>query len=212
MTKWWRPGAAVLVMLLIAVLLPAGIGAARRNRAYLHLLHADAGAGPGTGDALFILRRSLRDGDWPTTRRMLDQAARPDRLAQLLVLLEADRRVKAHDFAGAKAALELVRVRPDNDPVLWYRLGDVYDRANLPEEAVQSYARGSAGDPAAPWTAGRYRTAMIYQRRQQWRPLVDLLAPLLAAASDAEILRNIESVQRATGVWQGAFLALGEAY
>lgn len=208
--KSWRLAAALLVVLV--VLLPAGINAARRNLAYLHLLHADADAGPESADPLLILRRALRDGDWTTTGRMLDQSARPDRLAQLLVLIEADRRVTARDVAGATAALDLVRARSDNDPILWYRLGDVYDRANHPEEAVESYARGSADDPAAPWTAGRYRTAMIYQRRQQWRPLVDLLAPLLAAATDAEITRNIESVQRATGVWQGAFLALGEAY
>jgi tetratricopeptide (TPR) repeat protein len=197
---------------MVIVLLVSGVDAARRNRAYLHLLHADAGAAPASADALLTLRRSLRDGDRAATETTLALVARPDRLAQLLVLHEADRRVTGRDVAGARAALDTLRARTDNDPVLWYRLGEVYERANLPEDAVQCYARGTAGDPAAPWTEGRYRTAMLYQRLKQWRPLVDLLGPLLTTASDAEIVRNIESVQRASGVWQGAFLALGEAH
>jgi tetratricopeptide (TPR) repeat protein len=209
MTMKWRAG---IVAVVILALVPWTIGAARRNRAYLHLLHAGAAAGPDGGDDLLVLRQAVERGDWPATERMLGRTSRPDRLAPLLVIHEADRRVKARDLPGARAALQTVRGVAGDDPIVWYRLAEVYERANFPEDAVQAYARSAASDPAAPWTEGRYRIAMIYQRQGKSQALVDLLAPLLRTASDQDIARNIESVQRGNGVWQGTFLALGEAY
>ena len=194
------------------MVLPATIGAARRNRAYLRLLHGDTREDASPADDLLVLRRSLSRGDWPTTQRMLARTSRPDRLAPLLVLHEADRRAKAGDREGARAALDTVRASGDYDSVVWYRVGEVYERANLPDDAVQAYARGAAGDPRAPWTEGRYRTAMVYQRYEKWQPLVDVLAPVLRSASDGDIERNIGSLERGGALWQGTLLALGLAY
>jgi tetratricopeptide (TPR) repeat protein len=95
---------------------------------------------------------------------------------------------------------------------LWYRLGEAYERTNSPEDAVKGYARGAAGDPTAPWTEGRHRIAMIYQRAEQWQPLADLLAPLLGIASDEDLGRPIQPRQLGGAVWQETFLALGNAY
>lgn len=207
--KWWRIGAAVL---LVALAAPAAINAARRNRAYLHLLHAGAGAGPGSSDALLILRRSLRDGDWPTAQRMLAQTAGPDRLAALLVLRDAERRVTARDADGARAALAIVGRQAGDDYVVWYRAGAAYERLGASAEAVQAYARGSAADPAAPWSEGRYRTAMLHQHDKQWQPLADVLEPILGSASDEDIARDVQPLVSGGAIWQGAFLALGDAY
>lgn len=192
-------------------MLPATIAAARRNRAYLHLLHGDAGLGSYAGDDLFVLRRSLLRADWATAERMLARTWRPDRLAALLVLNEAGRRVDARDVEGARAALGVVRTQAGSDPALWYRLGEMYERASAPGDAVAAYTRGAAVDPASPWTEGRYRIAMIYQHEQTWQGLVDLLAPVLMTATDEQVVRNIETLRAGGAVWQGTFLALGEA-
>ncbi len=53
---------------------------------------------------------------------------------------------------------------------------------------------------------------MIYQHQEKWQPLVDLLAPLLASASDADFGRPIQGFRTGEGIWQGTFLALGLAY
>jgi tetratricopeptide (TPR) repeat protein len=207
--RWLAAAAAALFAV---AMLPDAVGAARRNRAYLHLLHTGTVPEVGATDDLLTLRRSVQQGDWATTRAMLARTSRPDRLAPLIVLHEADRRVRAGDLAGARAALEALRSRGEYDSVVWYQLGTVYERANLPEDAVQAYARGAAIDPAAPWTEGRYRIAMIYQRQKKWQPLADALAPLVLTASDADLGRKIESVTGGGAVWQGTVLALGEAY
>lgn len=216
--RWLRLGTAVF---LIAAVLPGAMGAVRRNWAYLHLLHGDVGVGtdgavPASGgtraDDLLVLRRSLQRGDWITTERMLARTSGPDRLAPLIVLHEAGWRVNARDLDGARAALGIVSAQADGDSVVWYRLGEAYERTNSPEDAVQAYARGAASDPVAPWTEGRYRIAMIYQREEKWQPLADLLGPLLGTASDEDLGRTIQSLQSGGALWQGTFLALGQAY
>lgn len=205
----WRFAVAAIV---IAVALPATIGAARRNLAYLRLLHGNGSGGNYAGDDLYVLRRSLQRGDWPTAGRMLAKTSGPDRLAALLVIHEAGRRVTARDVDGARAALAIVTANAGSDPALWYRAGEIYERAGALRDAVAAYTRGAAVDPTAPWTEGRYRIAMIYQHEKNWQGLVDLLAPVLMTASDEELVRNIETLRAGGAVWQGTFLALGEAF
>lgn len=163
-------------------------------------------------DDLLGLRRALWRGDWPATERRLAATSGPDRLAALLVLHEADRRSSRNDFSGARAALDIVTAQTRDDIVMWYLLGQAYERARLPDDAVAAYGRGAAADPTSPWSEGRDRLAMIYQHQEAWQPLVDLLGPLLASASDTDFGRQTQ--QRSTGgaVWQGTFLALGQAY
>ena len=204
----WRFAAAAV---LIAVVLPATGDAARRNRAYLRLLHGDPSAADGATDDLLVLRRSLFQGDWATTEQMLARTSRPDRLAALLVLHEARRRVNARDLDGARAALAIVSAQAGQDPVLWYRVGEIHARSGAPKEAVAAYARGAAVDPSAPWSEGRYRTAMIHRHERNWQAVADLLAPLLTA-SDEVIARNVDSSQIGGAVWQEAFLPLGQAF
>jgi tetratricopeptide (TPR) repeat protein len=206
--RTWRFAAAAV---LIVVALPWTIGAARRNRAYLHLLHGDASAATGAADDLLALRSSLERGDWATAGQMLARTARPDRLAPLLVLHEADRRVKARDLAGGRAALSLVRAQAGRDSALWYRVGEIYERAAAAADAVAAYQYGTAVDPAGPWTYGRYRIAMIHQHEKRWQAVVDQLAPLLTA-SDQDIVRNIDASQLGGTIWQEALLPLGHAY
>lgn len=206
--RWWRPAAGLL---LLAAVLPASIDAARRNRAALRLLHGDASGAAGATDDLLVLRHALFQGDWTTAERMLERTARPDRLAALLVIHEADRRVKAGDLDGGRAALGTIRPDGEYDSVLWYRVGEVYERADRPADAVVAYTRGASRDPAAPWTEGRYRMAMMYQRQGKWQPLADLLA-LVGTASDEDLARGIESLRFGGAIWQGTLLALGEAY
>jgi tetratricopeptide (TPR) repeat protein len=208
---FFRSWLFAVAAIVIVVALPATIGAARRNLAYLRLLHGDAGGGASSGDDLFVLRGSLQRGDWMTAERMLLRTARPDRLAPLLVLHEADRRVKARDLEGGRAALALVSAQAGRDPALWYRVGEIYERAGAAGDAVAAHARGSASDPAAPWTYGRYRMAMIHQHEKNWQGVLDLLAPLMTAPDDV-IARNVDTSQIGGTVWQEAFVALGEAY
>lgn len=186
--------------------------AAQRNWAYLQLLHGDVGADAVEADELLTLRRALSRGDWTTTERMLARTSNPDRLAPLLVIHEAGRRADAGDLAGARAALATVRAQAADEPVVWYRLGEAYERAHQPEEAVQAYAHGASVDPSAPWTEGRYRIAMIFQRQTRWQAVVDQLAPVLGTASDADIARTVRVLQLGGGIWQEAYLSLGEAY
>jgi tetratricopeptide (TPR) repeat protein len=154
--KFFQSWRFVAAAVLIAVTLPWTIGAARRNRAYLHLLRGEASDAAYSADDLFVLRSSLERGDWATAGQMLARTARPDRLAPLLVLHEADRRVKARDIAGGRAALALVSAQAGSDPALWYRLGEIYERAAAAKDAVSAYARGTVFDPAGPWTYGRH--------------------------------------------------------
>lgn len=186
--------------------------AAQRNWAYLQLLHGDVGADVVEADDLLTLRRALSRGDWTTTERMLARTSNPDRLAPLLVIHEAGRRADGGDLAAALAALETVRAQAADEPVVWYQLGEAYERAKSPEDAVRAYAHGASVDPAAPWTEGRYRKAMIFQRQTKWQDVVDELAPVLGTASDVDIARTVRSLQLGGAVWQGAYLALGEAY
>jgi tetratricopeptide (TPR) repeat protein len=208
LTRSWRFIAAAV---LIAAALPATIGAARRNLAYLRLLHGGTGAPAYEGDDLFVLRTSLRRGDWASVEQTLARTSRPDRLAPLLVLHEADRRVAARDFDGGRAALALVTAQAGRDPALWYRAGEIYEKAGAAKEALAAYARGSGSDPAAPWTYGHYRMAMIHQHEKNWHGVVELLAPLMTAPDDV-IARNVDSSQIGGAIWQEAFVALGEAY
>jgi tetratricopeptide (TPR) repeat protein len=209
MARWWRFGAAAV---LIVVALPWTISATRRNRAYLRLLHGEASDVAYTADDLYVLRSALQRGDWSTTGQMLARTAGPDRLAALLVLHEADRRVKARDLEGGRTALAIVSATAGRDPALWYRAGEIYERAGEANAAVAAYQLGDAVDPAAPWTQGRYRIAMIHQHERQWQALVDLLGPLLMTAPDQDIERNVDSSQMGGAVWQEAFLPLGQAY
>lgn len=205
----WRFAVAALI---VVVALPATIGAARRNLAYLRLLHGDPIGGSYAGDDLYVLRSSLQRGDWATAGQMLPKTSRPDRLAALLVIHEAGRRVTARDVEGARAALTIVTANAGSDPALWYRAGEVYERAGALRDAVAVYTRGAAVDPAAPWTEGRYRIAMIYQLEKNWQGVVDLLAPVLMTASDEDVVRNVDTRRSGGAVWQGTFLALGEAF
>jgi tetratricopeptide (TPR) repeat protein len=209
-SAWTRRFAAAAA--LIVVTLPWTIGAARRNVAYLRLLHGDPSGAGYAGDDLFVLRSSLSHGDWTTAERMLAKTSRPDRLAALLVLNEAGRRVDVKDIGGARAALAIVSAQAGSDRALWYRLAEIYDRAGAPRDAVSAYARGAAVDPAAPWTEGRYRIAMIYHREKNWQALADSLAPVLTTATDQDTARSVDSFRTGGGLWQEAFLILGEAY
>ena len=216
--RWWR---LAVVAIIAAIVLPATVRGARRNWEYLPILHRAAVGGPGrdmpmadgpADDDLLSLRRSLSRGDWPATQRMLAATSGPDRLAPLLVLHDADRRSSLNDFSGARAALDIVNAQTRDDIVMWYLLGQAYERARLPDDAVTAYGRGAAVDPTSPWSEGRYRIAMIYQHQEAWQPLVDLLGPLLASASDTDFGRPIQQLSRGGAVWQGTFLALGQAY
>lgn len=164
------------------------------------------------GDSLLGLRRSLSRGDWPSTERALAATSGSDRLAALLVLYEADRRSSRNDFSGASAALEVVNAQTADDIVIWYLLGQAYERARLPDDAVRAYGRGAAVDPTSPWSEGRYRVAMIYQRQEAWQSLADLLGPLIASASEADFGRQTQQLSKGGGVWQGTVLMLGQAY
>ena len=210
--KFFQSWRSVLAAVLIVVALPWTIGAARRNRAYLHLLRGDANAGTSAGDDLLVLRGALERGDWPMAAEKLARTSGPDRLAALLVIHEADRRVKARDLAGGRAALAVVSADAGRDPALWYRIGEVYERTGVAKDAVAAYERGDAVDPASPWTQGRYRIAMIHQHEKQWQAVADLLGPLLINASDQEIVRRINSFDVVGPAWQEAFLTLGQAY
>jgi tetratricopeptide (TPR) repeat protein len=200
---------------LLAILWVVGpdlTSAAHRNLAYLQVLRGHVGPDTPGADDLLTLRRALARGDWMTTERMLVRTSYPDRLAALLVIHEAGRRADAGDTEGARAALAAVRADAADEPVVWYRLGEAYERAQLPEDALQAYARGAELDPASPWSEGRYRIAAIYQRQARWEALVELLAPILRTASDAQIAGTVRSLQLGGAVWQEAYLPLGEAY
>ena len=216
--RWRRFAAAVIVL---TITLPGIIRSAGRNWAYLQILHAVGGEASDRGslssdrsanDDLLGLRRALALGDWPSASRILTATAGPDRLAALLVLREADRRVDRGDNAGARTALSIVDRQTRDDVAMWYLLGSAYEHANLPEEAIRAYRRGDGLDPTGPWSDGRYRIAMIYQRQGEWRPLVDLLGPLFARASAADFGRQTQQVSNGGPIWQGTFLALGLAY
>lgn len=200
------------VLAAVVVIGPGVTRAAQRNWAYLRLLHGDVGGGAAEADDLLTLRRALARGDWTATERMLARTSNPDRLAPLLVIHDSGRRADAGDLAGARAALETVRAQAADEPAVWYRLGEAYERANVPEDAVQAYAHGASVDPSAPWTEGRYRLAMIFQRQARWQAVVGQLAPVLETASDVDIARTVRSLQLGGAIWQEAYLALGEAY
>lgn len=200
----------------VLVVVAVGVGpivgrAAQRNWAYLQLLHGEVGEAAGTDD-LLTLRRALSRGDWTTTERMLERTSNPDRLAPLLVIHEAGRRGDRGDLTGALAALETVRDQAAEEPVVWYQLGEAYERVRSYEDAVSAYAHGASVDPSAPWAEGRYRKAMIFQRQEKWQAVVEELAPVLTNASDAEIAGTVRHLQLGGAIWQGAYLALGEAY
>jgi tetratricopeptide (TPR) repeat protein len=200
---------------LLAILWVVGpdlTSAAHRNLAYLQVLRGHVGPDTPGADDLLTLRRALARGDWMTTERMLARTSYPDRLAALLVIHEAGRRADAGDLAGARAALAAVRAQAADEPVVWYRLGEAYERAHSAEDALQAYAHGAAVDRTAPWTEGRYRKAMIFQRQQQWQAVVNELAPVLETATDADIARTVRYLQLGGAIWQEAFLTLGEAY
>lgn len=208
-----------MALVLAVALFPGVLGAMRRNWAYIQLLHGDpraevvaAAPAPTVADDLLALRRSVLRSDWITTEAILARRSGPDHFAPLIVIHDARRRVAAGDIEGARRALGAVRAQAADDSVVWYQLGEAYELALSLEDAVAAYARGAAVDPAAPWTEGRYRLAMIHQRAEQWQPLVDQLAPVLSSASDRDIAQTVRTLELGGAVWQGAFLALGLAY
>lgn len=217
-----RRGWMVLVLLAFILIGLNSVGAARRNMAYVNLVHgrfdawqqfattASDGTKPGR---LARLRRSLERSDWPETERMLAlQANDADRLAPLLVVHDAERRVESGDLAGARAALRAVSAQSTYEAGVLYRVGAAWERAQSPADAVRTYERGAERDAAGRWAEGHYRAAMVHQRDAQWPLLQKLLAPLLESASDLDLKRPIRPRDPGGAVWQGTFLALGEAY
>ena len=116
-------------MFAVVILMVAGFvarGSARRNWAYVQLLHgrvepwhAYADAAPATDrpGQLARLRAALQRGVWPDVSRMLSLlAAGPDRLAPLLVIQDAERRAATGEVTAARAALRCVSEQPGTSP------------------------------------------------------------------------------------------------
>jgi tetratricopeptide (TPR) repeat protein len=206
----------IVTAVVLVALTPLAIPAARRNAAYLKLLRGQpiqAAAGSDTlPDDLLAMRAAMQHDDWDTAARMLARTTRPDDFAPLVVLHEADHRLAIGDAAGARAALDAVRRQPGKDYRLAYRLGERYERVNAPEEAMAVYAAGSAVDPSAPWTEGRFLTAKILVRQQKWQALVDLLFPMVRMAPDDAIEQQVRKDQPGGAVWQEILIPLGDAY
>ena len=213
----WIAAAAIVVVTAAAI--PFGV--AHRNREYLQLLHgtldprpADAhGPGGTRSDQRLDLRRALMRGDWPAAKPLLERLAGPDRLAALLVVREAERRVEKQDPQGARSALGLFDPDGPYDAIVWYRIGKTYlEHLNDPGRASGAYRAGASRDPLGNWSEGRYQIAMIYRRQENWPEVIAALAMPFGGASDDDLRRSIQPLERGGPAWQGTFLALGEAY
>jgi tetratricopeptide (TPR) repeat protein len=203
---------AALAVVLILALVP-GVSALRRNWAYLHLLHGQpAAASIEPGDPMLRLRGALQSGDWTTVRASLASNTRSGHVAALVVLDEIDRRVARGDRAGAIAGLGTIDADRTGDALVWYRAGAAYERLDVLDEAVRAYDRGASLDPAGELAEGRYRVAMIDLRQERWQALVDVLGPALHGASDDDLGKPIQPLQRGGSVWQGSLLSLGIGY
>ena len=208
-----------LRMWVFAGVLAIGVAAAvPRNVAYLRMLRDDrASAAPCqsmavAGDNLWSLRCALRIGNWAGVTEVLARLDGSEPVAALLVIEDAESRWTRHDGNGARAALSTIAPAGPYDSRVWYRAGDLYERLGAADEAAQAFDRGAANDPDEPWSEGRYRSAMLLQRRERWAGVVDRLGPLLHEATDADFQRPIQALRRGGPVWQGGFLALGIAY
>lgn len=213
-----RPLLLVAVLALVGLALTDAVGAARRNMTYLRLSrgHSAELVAPATvttrANERLALRVALAGSDWSTAARLFVADEDRDRLAAMLLIHDGEQRATAGDLAGARAALSIVETRPGYEAEVWYRLGEAWQRAHAPADAVRMYARGSVIDAAAPWTEGRYRAALVDQAESRWQSVVDALAPLMRSATDQEIERPIQASDPGGAVWQGTLLMLGEAY
>lgn len=203
---------------LAALAWPDVTRAVSRNGVYLSWLTlgtlAQAPDPPGAvsrADALLALRRALARRDWTAVDQWLGRTTQPDRLAPFVVIHEAGVWLASGARDEALLALAAVDRHAGSDPMVWYRVGEAWEEAGQIERARAAYAAGAAADPAAPWSEGRYRLAVLDRRAQQWADVVAHLSGLLMSATDAEIARTVRHLQLGGGIWQEAFLSLGEA-
>ena len=213
-TQWVVAASAVLI-----AAVAASPRAARRNWEYLRIARgavasnrAATETGSGRADEMLRLRAAVSGADWRTAAEIVANDRSADRLPALIVIRDAEQRAQHGDFVAARAAIAAAAVGADRDSDLAYRLGQAYERANAPAEAIAIDLVGAQHDRSAKWSEGRYRAAMIYQRTGQWQSLVDVLAPALSDASDDELARPVQTADPGGALWQGTLLALGEAY
>ena len=194
-------------------------GGVQRNWAYVQLARGRSsvlGEGPVESGrrpaALLALRRAATAGEWSAAQQLLAARDGRDTLPPILMAHEAERRAASGDLAGARAALAIVSAQTAYAADVWYRVGEAEERAGADDEALAAYVRGTSRDAAAPWSEGRYRALLVSQRTQRWQAIVDLMSPIVGAASDADLKRPVRASDPGGALWQGTLLALGDAY
>lgn len=197
-----RPGYPQAVMLLVQAYRAAG-RADEATALIEEFRAADAAGGPAT---LQAAEQAERRGDWPEAADawMAVLAADPENVPYRLRYATA--LVNAGDADGGRSVLlDVTRDRPD-DASAWYLLAQVDEQAGRLEDAERAAQRITEIDRSDP--RGVLALANIRSARGDYRGVVAVLEPRVAAATDADVASG--AYAEMTRTLSGALLETGD--